>query len=556
MDMSFIKKRLNNKIILILNAIIRNILEDFIYLKNNYKNYKKTLIFFFIIFIILVPGILNKLIVTYEEIRDSFFSKNEINQSGNTIKFPDQTIITNAIFDEMLHDQVKSNYLKKKEISSIRLKIDYKKINDDINRIINSYETRSGVVNTFEEIKEIENIKHNLKTHEIKKINFKNYFPYFYLNYFNLVNDEFFTINKTALQTQNRLAALVKIYSKIKVNVDSVILIKFENSYIKKSNFNYGYLNLVTTSDAIINVPLSNIKEFYDGNSFLLIDLNFLKKNKITQNEITIEKLIGLLHYNELNRQKVPINMIDNFENFSITIYNLSKIKDKNRVLYTTNNIEFDILNLSNKEWSNLELINFYNFFVKEKNIENEIIFKKFKNESLEFFFTSLGYPFVDKVYEKRDKFKYLKNYTICCGNFNFLRTESTESNKKSFETFSYVKKTFITDYYWSLFNVTFDLIFSITTITFVITYYCFRKIVKKTLIFKKRINFFKPFNYIINIDKKNLETFNATIFLFLFYVFLSIFFLDTAFILFEGIFLILILLIAELILKNLNLNK
>ena len=139
MDMSFIKKRLNNKIILILNAIIRNILEDFIYLKNNYKNYKKTIIFFFIIFIILVPGILTKIIVTYEEIRDSFFFKNEINQSGNIIKFPDQTIITNAIFDEMLHDQVKSNYLKKKEISSIRLKIDYKKITDDINRIINSY---------------------------------------------------------------------------------------------------------------------------------------------------------------------------------------------------------------------------------------------------------------------------------------------------------------------------------------------------------------------------------------------------------------------------------
>jgi len=553
MDMSFIKKRLNNKIILILNAIIRNILEDFIYLKNNYKNYKKTIILFFIIFIILVPGILNKLIVTYEEIRDSFFFKNEINQSGNIIKFPDQTIITNAIFDEMLHDQVKHNYLKKKEISNIRLKIDYKKINDDINRIINSYETRSGVVNTFEESKEIENIKHNLKTYEIKKINFKNYFPYFYLNYLNLVNDEFFTINKTALQTQNRLAALIKIYSKIKVNIDSVILIKFENTYIKKSNFNYGYLNLVTTSDAIINVPLSNIQEFYDGNSFLLIDLNFLKKNKINQNEIIIEKLIGLLHYNELNRQKVPINMIDNFENFSITIYNLSKIKDKNRVLYTTNNIEFDILNLNNKEQSNLELINFYNFFVKEKNNENEIIFKKFKNESLQFFFTSLGYPFVDKVYEERDKFKYLKSYTICCGNFNFFRTES---NKKSFESFSYVKKTFIADYYLSLFNVTFDLIFSITTIIFAITYYSFRKIVKKTLIFKKRINFFKPFSYLINIDKKNLETFNATIFLFLFYVFLSIFFLDTAFILFEGIFLILILLIAELILKNLNQNK
>jgi hypothetical protein len=98
-----------------LNAIIRNILEDFIYLKNNYKNYKKTIFFFFIIFIILVPGILNKLIVTYKEIRDSFFFKNEINQSGNIIKFSDQTIITNAIFDEMLHDQVKSNYLKKKK---------------------------------------------------------------------------------------------------------------------------------------------------------------------------------------------------------------------------------------------------------------------------------------------------------------------------------------------------------------------------------------------------------------------------------------------------------
>jgi len=555
MDMSFIKKRLNNKIILILNAIIRNIFKDFIYLKNNYKNYKKTIFVFIIIFIILVPGIFNKLIVTYEEIKDSFFFKNEINQSGNIIKFQDQTIITNAIFDEILHDQIKSNYLKKKEISSIRLKIDYKKINDDINRIINSYETKSGVVNTFEEIKEIENIKHNLKTHEIKKINFKNYFPFFYLNHLNLVNDEFFTINKTILQTQNRLAALIKIYSKIKVNADSVILIKFENSYIKKSNFNYGYLNLVTTSDAIINVPLSNIKEIYNGNSFLLIDLNFLKKNKITHNEIIIKKLIGLLHYSELNGQKAPINMTNNFENFSITVYNLSKIKDKNKVLYNTNNIQFDILNLNNKEQYNLELINFYNFFVKEKNIENEIIFKKFKNESLQFFFTTLGYPFVDKVYEERDKFKYLKNYTICCGNFNFIKTES---NKESFrlKNFSYVKKTFITDYYWSLFNVTFDLIFSITTITFVITYYCFRKIVKKTLIFKKRINFFKPFNYIINIDKKNLETFNATIFLFLFYVFLSIFFLDTAFILFEGIFLILILLIAELILKNLNLNK
>jgi hypothetical protein len=555
MDMSFIKKRLNNKIILILNAIIRNIFKDFIYLKNNYKNYKKTIFVFIIIFIILVPGIFNKLIVTYEEIKDSFFFKNEINQSGNIIKFQDQTIITNAIFDEILHDQIKSNYFKKKEISSIRLKIDYKKINDDINRIINSYETKSGVVNTFEEIKEIENIKHNLKTHEIKKINFKNYFPFFYLNHLNLVNDEFFTINKTILQTQNRLAALIKIYSKIKVNADSVILIKFENSYIKKSNFNYGYLNLVTTSDAIINVPLSNIKEIYNGNSFLLIDLNFLKKNKITHNEIIIKKLIGLLHYSELNGQKAPINMTNNFENFSITVYNLSKIKDKNKVLYNTNNIQFDILNLNNKEQYNLELINFYNFFVKEKNIENEIIFKKFKNESLEFFFTTLGYPFVDKVYEERDKFKYLKNYTICCGNFNFIKTES---NKESFrfKNFSYVKNTFIADYYLSLFNVTFDLIFSITTIIFVITYYSFRKIVKKTLIFKKRINFFKPLSYIINLNKKNLEIFNATIFLFLFYVFLSIFFFNNAFILFEGIFLILILLIAELILKNLNLNK
>lgn len=553
--MSFIKKRLSKKIIFILNVIIKNIFEDFIYFKKKFKDYKKKILFFFfIIFIILLPGTLYKLIISYKKISelDFFKNKNEITQSGNLI-FQDRTIIRNAIIDEILHREIKSNVLKQKEISSIRLKIDYKKINDDVNRIINNHKTRSRVVNNFEEIKEIENIKHNLKTREIKKINFKNYFPFFYLNSLNLFNYEFFTLDKTTLQTNNRLAALIKIYSKIKVNTDSVILIKFENSYIKKSNFNYGYLNIVTTDDAIINVPLSNVKVLYNGSSFLLIDLNFLKE-KITQNEIIIKKLIALLHYGELNKQKVPINRIDNFNNFSVNIYNLSRIKDKNIVLYTTNNVEFNILNLNDKERHNLELINFYNFFVKEKNKENEIIFKKFKNESLEFFLTTLGYPFINQVYEKRDKFEYLKNYTICCGTFNFKK--DTKNKSESFQTFSYVKKTLISDYYLSLFDVIYDLFFSVTTIIFLISYYFFRKIVAKTLIFQKKINFFKTLSYIINLKKKNLKIFNAIIFLLILYIFLSIVFLNKAFILFECIFLILILLITELIIKNLNQGK